>query len=262
LGDVGEAAVWLQDGAGLAVCDATTTADLDAIGVLWAAADGVLLAGPAAVIGAGAAAVAAAAGGAAAVVPVGGGAAAVAAVAGGAAPVSAPVVAGPPRSVPPSPAPALLSPVLVVAGTLHPAARQQVEALAAGDGGAVVIEDPVPPHSVDVASRALGAGRTVVLTTSMPPAVRVAHDEAQRTARALANACRRVVAASTVGTLVVLGGDTAAAVLGPEALAVGGMMAPGTPWARRPDGVLVVTRAGGFGTASALVDLLAARAAR
>jgi uncharacterized protein YgbK (DUF1537 family) len=65
------------------------------------------------------------------------------------------------------------------------------------------------------------------------------------------------VVAAGVATLVVLGGDTAAAVLGPAPLAVGGTVAPGAPWARRRDGLLVVTRAGGFGAANAVVDLLA-----
>ena len=63
------------------------------------------------------------------------------------------------------------------------------------------------------------------------------------------------------GVLVIVGGDTAAAVLGDEPLIAGGTLAPGVPWARRGDGrgPLVVTKAGGFGHATTLVDLLAGR---
>ncbi|HEU4841820.1 MAG TPA: nucleotide-binding domain containing protein, partial [Ilumatobacteraceae bacterium] len=59
--------------------------------------------------------------------------------------------------------------------------------------------------------------------------------------------------------LVIIGGDTAAAVLGDEPLAAGGTLAPGVPWSRRVDGdgPLVVTKAGGFGHAATLVELLA-----
>ena len=64
------------------------------------------------------------------------------------------------------------------------------------------------------------------------------------------------------GVLVVLGGDTAAAVLGDEPMVVGGTLAPGVPWSRRADGSgpLVITKAGGFGHPTTLVDLLAGRA--
>ena len=61
--------------------------------------------------------------------------------------------------------------------------------------------------------------------------------------------------------LVVLGGDTAAAVLGDEPMVVGGTLAPGVPWSQRADGSgpLVITKAGGFGHRTTLVDLLAGR---
>ena len=48
---------------------------------------------------------------------------------------------------------------------------------------------------------------------------------------------------------MIVGGDTAAAVLGDGVHVAGGTVAPGIPWARRADGTgpLVVTKAGGFG---------------
>jgi uncharacterized protein YgbK (DUF1537 family) len=58
-------------------------------------------------------------------------------------------------------------------------------------------------------------------------------------------------------TVVVLGGDTAAAVLGDRTVLVGGMVAPGTAWCRRDDGGPVwVTRSGAFGGPDALVELV------
>jgi uncharacterized protein YgbK (DUF1537 family) len=77
----------------------------------------------------------------------------------------------------------------------------------------------------------------------------------------LAAASRELLATTCIGTLVVVGGDTAAAVLGDAPMVVGGTLAPGVPWSRRADGrgPLVVTKAGGFGQPAALVDLLAGR---
>jgi uncharacterized protein YgbK (DUF1537 family) len=87
---------------------------------------------------------------------------------------------------------------------------------------------------------------------------------AEQMAEDLAATARALADAAPVGTLVVVGGDTAAAVLGAAPLLVGGTLAAGTPWARRPggDGPLVVTRAGSFGTRSALAELVWGRLVR
>jgi uncharacterized protein YgbK (DUF1537 family) len=37
---------------------------------------------------------------------------------------------------------------------------------------------------------------------------------------------------------------------------VGGEALPGIPWSRLPDGVTLVTKSGGFGAETALLDLL------
>jgi uncharacterized protein YgbK (DUF1537 family) len=60
--------------------------------------------------------------------------------------------------------------------------------------------------------------------------------------------------------LVLVGGDTAAAVLGDAPRSVGGYAALGMPWSRdtRGDGPLVITKAGSFGTVESLVDVLVA----
>ncbi len=56
-------------------------------------------------------------------------------------------------------------------------------------------------------------------------------------------------------TVVLVGGDTTAAVLGTSPMRVGGTLAPGVAWGAMPDGVHLVTKPGGFGGASTLVDL-------
>ncbi len=58
-------------------------------------------------------------------------------------------------------------------------------------------------------------------------------------------------------TLLVIGGDTAAAVLGDAPRMVGGTVAPGMPWSLDTDGggPVVITKAGGFGAPDALARL-------
>jgi uncharacterized protein YgbK (DUF1537 family) len=69
--------------------------------------------------------------------------------------------------------------------------------------------------------------------------------------------------------LVLVGGDTAAAVLGDAPRSVGGYAALGMPWSRavesrgtsgevRGEGPLVITKAGSFGTVESLVEVLVA----
>ena len=133
---------------------------------------------------------------------------------------------------------ALAGDVLVVCGSLHPTARAQLDAVRARcDPAVTVLASPEPDGP------------------SITPAC------ADRVAAELGAIARQVLAAGTVGVLVIVGGDTAAAVLGDEPLIAGGTLAPGVPWARRRDGrgPLVVTKAGGFGHATTLVDLLAGR---
>ena len=75
---------------------------------------------------------------------------------------------------------------------------------------------------------------------------------------ALVQAVSAITTSHDLGAMVVIGGDTADAVLGPERLDVGGLVVDGTPWSLRPgrDRPLIVTRSGGFGGPDALVDLL------
>jgi uncharacterized protein YgbK (DUF1537 family) len=128
--------------------------------------------------------------------------------------------------------------VLVVCGSLHAVARAQVDALST-----------CPTADV------------VVVSSRMPGATSVTAEAAARAADELARSARRRLADERFDVLVILGGDTAAAVLGDEPMLAGGTVAPGMPWSRRSDGSgpLVVTKAGGFGQANTLVELLHGR---
>lgn len=133
--------------------------------------------------------------------------------------------------------PPILGPVTVVSGSLHEAARRQVaelrRAIARGELGNVGIIESVRPAQLPV------------------PAA---------DARAAASEIAAEVGRLDRGTSVLLiGGDTAAAVLGDGPVMVGGTVAPGMPWCTTIDGRIVITRSGGFGGDGALVELLAGR---
>lgn len=230
-----EVTSWLLDAhaPAFAVCDATTDADLSAIAAAWAAADEVVLAGTSAALAAAANVVMSRRDGGidgrGATSPGGG-------VPG---PLSDGFLSGADRDgsgrglTRSSGGGRLPSPALVVVGSLHPVARAQVAAL--GDAG-----DDVE----------------VLVTAEVDGPV--AHPDAERVAAELAATVRRRLAGGDVATLVIVGGDTAAAVLGDGVVVAGGTVAAGIPWSRRADGSgpLVVTKAGGFGDQRTLVELL------
>jgi 4-hydroxythreonine-4-phosphate dehydrogenase len=148
--------------------------------------------------------------------------------------------------------PPVAAPVLVVCGSLHTLARRQVAHV-----GALGVAVAEPGSFLGTVTDALHAGRPGVVVSPPWRAGAVPAADAQRVAVQLAATAAEVAGAVTVGTLIVIGGDTAAAVLGPEPVTVGGTLAPGIPWARRPDGgPLIVTRAGGFGSRSSLAELV------
>ncbi len=199
---------WFLAADGIAVADAATEADLAAIGSAWAAAGATtLLAGTSASIAASIAALA------------------------------------PERSVPRSPHIGA-GRIVVVCGSLHPAARRQIAAL----------EAAVADHSVD-------GSMIDIVTSAVPARVPVDPRDAEATAADLAARAGGLIAGEGVAAVIVLGGDTAAALMGETTWLVGGTVAPGTPWSRRAgDAALHVTRAGGFGDDEALVRLIHALA--
>ncbi len=243
---------WLRagpSGPDFAVCDASSAADLTAIARAWAPhATRVGFAGTSASIAAGVAAL-----GLIASVP----------------------ARDPAEASDRGVAPGMALPWLVVAGSVHPATAAQLAALVSlaspGSPGSasVVLQPGAPDHlvtnAVDHAVRRCSTGGVVVLRCERPmsPVVHGAAESAAATlARAASYALRQPFA-----TLVVLGGDTAAAVIAGRAVDVGGTVAPGVPWGRlvqhEPSGrtgdLLVVTKAGAFGDPDLLVRLLPER---
>lgn len=213
LSGAAELRAWLAAGDGrVAVVDATTRADVDELVAASLAHDDVLVAGPAAVIGA----------------------------------VARTHPAAPRPSVPRTRAARLVRPVLVVVGSAHPASHAQVDALAAA--GVPVVE-PTPTGDA-------GVPDAPVLVLAAPPERGDAHAGASG---ALATAARQLVRSGRVATVVVVGGDTAEAVIGDALVSVHGSLGVGIALASvRLEGheLALVTKPGGFGGPATLVDLM------
>lgn len=131
----------------------------------------------------------------------------------------------------------LKAPILVVCGSLHPVSRNQIRRLGC------------PMHTPDDFFQI--SDRISVLTT-IEPTTKPRLTEARAAARALAKSSRSV---TPIGTLVVIGGDTATAVLGDEPVEVLGNLGVAIPFADR-NGQLLVTKGGGIGKPDTLSDLL------
>ena len=101
------------------------------------------------------------------------------------------------------------------------------------------------------AAAAEAKGMTVLRPTSGE------RDDPGAVASELAARAREVIGTSDLRTVVAVGGDTTAALLGDRAVVVGGTLAPGVAWSRAwgEEGPLLVTKPGGFGTESTIVDL-------
>ncbi len=103
--------------------------------------------------------------------------------------------------------------------------------------------------------RRLSIARPDIAVWSAPP---TAGELQPEIAAALAARASDRITHAKPDMIIVIGGDTAAALLGDHPRWVGGFVAPGMPWSRDEGGggPLVVTKAGGFGGPDALVDLL------
>ena len=148
------------------------------------------------------------------------------------------------RPTPPAP-PVVDLPALVVCGSASALAHRQLGQLRMVAPAVEVLAVDALPVSADEADAADGE----------------LHDGP---AREVAARARERLAAGDVATLVIVGGDTAAAVLGDAPRLVGGMIAPGMPWSRdeHGGGPLVVTKAGAFGGVDALARLFAGKTGR
>jgi uncharacterized protein YgbK (DUF1537 family) len=146
---------------------------------------------------------------------------------------------------PPVPLPSIAAPVLVVCGSLHPSSRAQVDALLAA--GAV---------RVDASAPAAGSFDRPVLVVSSPidrgdDSVAVALDLARRAHSLIRSAGPR--------TIVLVGGDTAEAVIGARSVSVEGSLDVGVAIGIvEVDGqrITVVAKPGAFGGPTTLVDLM------
>jgi uncharacterized protein YgbK (DUF1537 family) len=212
----GPAAVaeWFRSGrTGVLVADAVTDAHVRAVAGVVAAHPDVLLAGTAA---------------------------AIAALAGAIVPSPAPL---PPRAAGAWP----VRPALVVCGSTHPMARQQVAALVRAGARVVTVGASMDPtlSSADCV--------VVVSVAADGPAV-----DPSAVCRSLADAAAAALALGPRCTLVLVGGDTAEAFLGERALLVEGTLDTGVARCRFVDDptMTVLTKPGGFGRPDTLVRLL------
>ncbi len=145
--------------------------------------------------------------------------------------------------------PAVDGPILVVCGSVHPMARAQITEL---ERRGVVVTSIVDGLAIDTLRR----DRRLVLATEIPFGD-VDTPLAIAAATTLARGVRDILEIVDVGALVLLGGDTTAAVLGDADVDVHGTIASGTAWSTVEGlSMPVITRAGGFGSDHALVDLL------
>jgi 4-hydroxythreonine-4-phosphate dehydrogenase len=145
--------------------------------------------------------------------------------------------------------PVIDGPVLVVCGSVHLAARHQLQY---ADHHGV----PVVSIADDITARSLRSHGALVLATEIPMGD-VTAPMAVAAASSLARGTADLARSVEIGALVILGGDTAAAVLGRDAVVVRGTIGAGTAWLRADSfDAPVITRAGGFGTEHALLELI------
>lgn len=142
---------------------------------------------------------------------------------------------------------------LVVVSSLNPATRAQItHAVRRGIAHTVLDVPNTADAALEASIRALPRPAIVSTSAFRDP------EGAQYLAHRLGAAAARAVRATEPGTIGLVGGDGAAAVLtalgAPRAL-VAGRIAPGVPLLRLP-GLDVWTKAGGFGPPGLLTDLI------
>jgi uncharacterized protein YgbK (DUF1537 family) len=159
---------------------------------------------------------------------------------------------------------------LGVVGSLSAMASRQVEA--ASQAGVLVLPWHTPsarplvsPGSPDwqALRHRLACGSSIVLWTNPGSSGTATRPAAQRVLRAVAGGVRELLATTPVSGLLIVGGDTAQAVLRAlraSGLALAGEVASGVPFGRILDGpfagLLIATKAGGFGAESVIAECL------
>ena len=143
--------------------------------------------------------------------------------------------------------PALPRPALIVCGSLHPLSRMQIAKL-----GCLTVG---PDDSAGEALAALQCREDVILATEMTTG-EIEDTAAESMAALLATTTWDWITASATPTLIVLGGDTAAAILADCRLRVLGSADTAVPYCQTDDGLAVVTKGGGIGQEDTLATLL------
>jgi D-threonate/D-erythronate kinase len=160
--------------------------------------------------------------------------------------------------------------VLGIVGSLSAIATRQVQV--ASQAGVMVVQYPSlltqatageTAGDRQALAQALAAGQSALIWTYPDDLHTVARPAGQHVLRSVAAMVRELLSTMPVSGLVLVGGDTAQAIL--RALHASGVMlvgevTPGLPYGRLLDGPLaglsVATKAGGFGADRALVDSL------
>lgn len=133
---------------------------------------------------------------------------------------------------------ALQTPIVVLCGSLNPRSREQLAATS------------LPVHGIERPA-ALDGPVTLLATPAVPGPV--GPDTARETAGQAAAVLRGIW--REIGTLIVIGGDTVAAVIGDDSLEVVGLAAEGMP-AADYRGLRLMTKGGGIGEVDALRRLI------
>ncbi|GAA4702102.1 Uncharacterized conserved protein YgbK, DUF1537 family [Promicromonospora umidemergens] len=158
--------------------------------------------------------------------------------------------------------------VLVVLSSLNEVSLAQADELVRAEAGIhVLVPDSAVGADDAVASWLTGLGprtppATVLVRTPEP--TDTGRERAAQAASSLAELVAAVTARARPDAIVLIGGDGSRAVLarlGARSVRIAGSVAEGVPLGRleggSADGTVVVTKAGGFGTARTVVDVLA-----
>jgi uncharacterized protein YgbK (DUF1537 family) len=152
-------------------------------------------------------------------------------------------------SEPAVPPPLRDGPVLAVCGSVHPLARAQLDFAERRGTSITYLAD-------DITARQLAAEGVLVLATEIPVGD-VEEPMAVAAVAGLARGLSHLRSRVDLAALVVIGGDTLAALVGERAAQVRGTAGPGTAWATIGDDPLpLITRSGGFGSEASLDELL------
>lgn len=137
----------------------------------------------------------------------------------------------------------LPEPILILCGSLNPLSRAQIQA----------VEAPVQFLGDELA---MGP---VTLLATVPQSGRIAEDVAQETAEEMARAARSLWA--DFNSVIVIGGDTAGALIGDDTVETLGCVAPGIPVSRYKQ-KLIVTKGGGIGQPDTIAGLVSSSLGR